>query len=141
MCWTLLAYPSMVTHMQPPNRTQPHNYTQPHPQTTRQKARRQVLAARLTYDAERSKLKNASATSAERVRLEMEASEDEFVACVDDAMGKMKAVVERSDLIKCLTDLASAQRTYFKLAAQALEDLVPELEELVVTNEALASGS
>lgn len=88
----------------------------------------------------------------------MEAAEDEFVAAVDDAMGKMKAVVENPEPLKNLADLVAAQLAYYKVsvyfqhcwlpglelmrvpfqeAYEALAEVSPELDELQVTNEAL----
>ena len=45
----------------------------------------------------------------------MEAAEDEFVAAVDDAMGKMKAVVESPNALKHLADLVAIQLEYYKV--------------------------
>ncbi|KAI8820632.1 uncharacterized protein EV422DRAFT_56989 [Fimicolochytrium jonesii] len=101
------------------------------------KARKSVQSVRLTYDACRARLKAARPEHVEAVRQEMEAAEDEFVAAVDDAMGKMKAVVETTETFKNLADLVSAQLKYFKEAAEALSEVAPELDELTVTNEAL----
>lgn len=46
----------------------------------------------------------------------MEKSEDEFVAAVDDAMGKMKAVIESNDALRCLSDLVAIQLQYHKVS-------------------------
>lgn len=48
------------------------------------------------------------------LRAEMEKAEDEFVSVVDDAMGKMKTVVEGPETIKNLADMVKAQLKYFK---------------------------
>ncbi|KAI9326438.1 BAR domain-containing family protein [Zopfochytrium polystomum] len=101
------------------------------------KARRNVQAVRLNYDAARAKLKAARPEREEAARQEMEATEDEFVAVVDDAMGKMTAVVESPEPLKNLADLVAAQLKYFKEAHEALAELSPEIDELQVTNEAL----
>jgi len=66
-------------------------------------------------------------------------SEDEFVAAVDEAMGKMKLVTENGEMLRCLSDLVAIQLQYHKAAYEALAQLGPELDELVVTNEALYS--
>ncbi len=105
------------------------------------RARRAVQTARLSYDAARATLKSATPATAERARLDMEAAEDEFVGCVDTAMAKMKAVAGRSELLRALADLATAQRDYHRLAAAARDELVPELQELQATDAALASPS
>ncbi len=81
----------------------------------------------------------------------MTQAEDEFVAAVDEAMGKMKLVVENGEGLRALADLVAIQQQYHKVysnyilicqaAAEALAELSPELDELVVTNEALYSPS
>jgi hypothetical protein len=45
----------------------------------------------------------------------MVTAEDEFVAAVDEAMGKMKLVVENGDAIRCLADLVAIQLQYHKV--------------------------
>ncbi|KAJ3112871.1 hypothetical protein HDU96_004054 [Phlyctochytrium bullatum] len=103
------------------------------------KARRKVQSARLAYDAARARLKTAKPEREEAARNEMEAMEDEFVAVVDDAMGKMTLVVENGagTALKSLAELVSAQLIYFKTAHEILSELGPEIDELQVTNEAL----
>ncbi|KAJ3186525.1 hypothetical protein HDU85_007345 [Gaertneriomyces sp. JEL0708] len=101
------------------------------------RARKNVHSVRLTYDACRARLKSAKPEHVDVIRQEMEASEDEFVAAVDDAMGKMKAVVENPAPLKNLADLVAAQLAYFKEAYELLSEAVPEIDELQVTNEAL----
>ena len=80
-----------------------------------QKARKNVQSIRLTYDACRTKLKSAKPEHVEQARVEMEAAEDEFVAAVDDAMGKMKLVVESPEPLKALADLVAVQLAYYKV--------------------------
>ncbi|KAJ3034173.1 hypothetical protein HDV00_005392 [Rhizophlyctis rosea] len=101
------------------------------------KARKNVQSIRLTYDACRTKLKSAKPEHVEAARVEMEAAEDEFVAAVDDAMGKMKLVVESPEPLKGLADLVAVQLAYFKEAYEILAEVSPEIDELQVTNEAL----
>ena len=101
------------------------------------KARRNVQSVRLTYDALRTRLKASTPTRADELRTEMERSEDEFVGAVDEAMGKMKEVVGHSEALKCLSDLVAIQLQYHKSVFEVLSELSPELDELVVTNEAL----
>ena len=104
------------------------------------KARRNVQNARLTYDACRSRLKSSSPERADALRTEMEKSEDEFVMAVDEAMGKMKLVVENSETLKLLGHLVTVQTQYHKTVYDILAELGPEIDELVVTNEALYSS-
>ncbi|KAJ1547510.1 hypothetical protein HK405_005666 [Cladochytrium tenue] len=101
------------------------------------RARRNVNAVRLEYDAARARLRVARPEREEAARQEMEKIEDEFVAVVDDAMGKMTAVVESPEPLRNLADLVTAQLAYFKEAHEALAELAPEIDELQVTNEAL----
>ena len=56
----------------------------------------------------------------EAARSEMEAAEDEFVSAVDDAMSKMKMVVEAPETLKTLNDLIKAQLAYHKLAFEVI---------------------
>ncbi|KAJ3083810.1 hypothetical protein BCR33DRAFT_720725 [Rhizoclosmatium globosum] len=101
------------------------------------KARRSVVAVRLNYDAARAKLKASTKPEEEaKLRAEMEATEDEFVSVVDDAMAKMKLVVESPEPLKNLSDFVAAELAYFKAAHEALAELSPEIDELQVTNEA-----
>jgi hypothetical protein len=79
------------------------------------KSRKNVQAVRLTYDAFRAKVKSARPEHADAARQEMEVAEDEFVAAVDESMGKMKLVVESPHLIKHLADLVATQLQYFKV--------------------------
>ncbi|TPX65813.1 hypothetical protein SpCBS45565_g04854 [Spizellomyces sp. 'palustris'] len=101
------------------------------------KARKNVQSVRLAYDACRARLKAAKPENVDVVRTEMEAAEEDFVAAVDDAMGKMNAVVENPEPLKNLADLVAAQLAYFKEAYEALAEVSPEMDELQVTNEAL----
>ena len=94
---------------------QPYNTTLNQTIAHAMKARRAVAAIRLNYDAARAKLKTARPDREEALRAEMEAVEDEFVAVVDDAMGKMTLVVESPEPLKNLADLVAAQLAYFKV--------------------------
>lgn len=69
----------------------------------------------MTYDSCRSRLKSATPARAEAVREEMVKSEDEFVGAVDEAMSKMKAVVDNGDALRCLSDLVAIQLSYHKV--------------------------
>ncbi len=83
-----------------------------------------MQAVRLNYDAARAKLKTARPERMEAARTEMEAAEDEFVSAVDDAMGKMKLVVEAPETLKNLADLIKAQLAYFKEAFEVCTILI-----------------
>lgn len=101
------------------------------------KARKNVQSVRLVYDACRGRLRSAQPQRAEGIRSELEKCEDEFVAAVDDAMGKMKRVVENNDLLRHLADLVAVQLQYHKAVFECLSELSPEIDELVVTNDAM----
>ncbi|TPX74573.1 hypothetical protein CcCBS67573_g04164 [Chytriomyces confervae] len=105
------------------------------------KARRHVSLVRLNYDSARAKLKTAKPQQEDAARAEMEATEDAFVAAVDDAMSKMALVVDSTEPIKNWAKLVEAQLAYYKQAHEVLAGLVPEIEELMVTNEALKAPS
>ncbi|KAI8621308.1 hypothetical protein BC830DRAFT_1095076 [Chytriomyces sp. MP71] len=101
------------------------------------KARRQVTMVRLNYDSARAKLKTAKPSQEEAARAEMEATEDAFVQAVDDAMNKMSAVVGSGEVLRSLTELVKAQLEFYKKAHEAMSELLPEMEELTLTSEAL----
>ncbi|KAH6561924.1 hypothetical protein BASA60_011301 [Batrachochytrium salamandrivorans] len=105
------------------------------------KSRRNVHSVRLTYDACRSRLKTAPPERAEPLRTEMEKAEDEFVIAVDDSMGRMKLVIENSDLLRAVADLIAIQLQYHKSVYEVLAEVSPEIDELVVTNEALYTSA
>ncbi|KAI9330982.1 BAR domain-containing family protein [Obelidium mucronatum] len=105
------------------------------------RARRNVQGARLNYDAARAKMKSVKPGSEEGARAEMEATEDAFVAAVDDAMSKMTLVVESPEPLRNLADLVAAQLNYFKAAHEALAALSPEIDELQITSEALRNSA
>ncbi|KAJ3215272.1 hypothetical protein HK099_006441 [Clydaea vesicula] len=96
------------------------------------KARKNVHSVRLTYDAKRVALKNAKPEFAEAAKADMELAEDEFVQAVDVSMGLMKAVVESNEPLKNLADLVSAQLKYHKKAYEVLQNLSPDLDELII---------
>jgi hypothetical protein len=103
------------------------------------KSRRAVESARLTYDSLRSRYTTASPNTSESIRTEQTDAEDAFVQAVDDSMTKMKEAVETGEALKCLSDFVAIQLQYHKEAFEALSELSPEIDELVVTNEALYS--
>ncbi|KAI9015540.1 hypothetical protein DFJ74DRAFT_609501 [Hyaloraphidium curvatum] len=101
------------------------------------KARKDVQTCRLNYDACKQRVKTAKPEKLEAARHEMEKAEDEFVAAVEDAMNKMKAVVTSPQPLANLADLVAAQLAYYKEAYESLSELSPEIDELQITNEAL----
>jgi len=77
-----------------------------------QKARKDVQTSRLNYDACKQRVKSAKPDRLEATRHEMEKAEDEFVAAVEDAMNKMKAVVTSPQPLANLADLVAAQVSF-----------------------------
>jgi hypothetical protein len=101
------------------------------------KSRRAVTAARLTYDSLRDRADIRSVS-----QLHAQQAKHDFLGQVETTMAKMKLVLEDGDALKCLSDLVAVQLQYHKAAFEALQDLSPILDELVLTNEAVsASGS
>jgi len=101
------------------------------------KARKNVSSARLNYDACKQKLKNAKIENVDFARNEMEAAEGEFVKAVEDAMAKMKVVIESSEPLKNLNSFIEAQLEYHKRCYEILSELSPEINELELNNEAM----
>ncbi|KAJ1813852.1 BAR domain-containing protein [Coemansia sp. RSA 2599] len=102
-----------------------------------QNARKQVGAARLSLDAAKAAFKSARADKADAARREVEAAEDHFVTVVEEATNLMRAVVESPENLRHLVHFVNAQLAFHKESAALLGDLAPELEEILVTQEAL----
>lgn len=101
------------------------------------KARKNVQSARLNYDACKHKLKVSKVENVNEAHAEMDVAENEFVKAVEDAMAKMKAVIESSEPLKNLNELVLAQLEYHKRCYEILEELSPEISELQLANEAM----
>jgi hypothetical protein len=101
------------------------------------KARKNVSSARLNYDACKKKLKNAKIEYVDNARNEMETAEGEFVKAVEDAMAKMKIVIESSEPLKNLNSFIEAQLEYHKIVYEILSELSPEINKLELNNEAM----
>ncbi|OMJ25010.1 Protein GVP36 [Smittium culicis] len=102
-----------------------------------QKLRKDVQGARLALDASKSSLKSATPAKENALRIEVEKSEDVFVTVVEDAMKQMRSVLESPDVIQSVSALASAQLEYYKEAQNILSSLIPELDEIRLTQDAL----
>lgn len=94
------------------------------------KARKLVENKRLSYDAARASLKNARPEKEASLRVTLETLEDEFAAATEDAVATLKQVVESASVLSELVEFVTAQLAYHKAAAQLLEDLLPNLENL-----------
>ncbi|KAJ3341821.1 hypothetical protein HDU93_003942 [Gonapodya sp. JEL0774] len=105
------------------------------------KARKQVQSARLNYDACKQRAATAPPARQEAARAEVEKAEDEFVAAVESAMDKMKAVVASPEPLRNVADLVASMLAFYKDGFETLSELSPELDELLVTNEALLKST
>ncbi|KAL1919836.1 uncharacterized protein VTP21DRAFT_1767 [Calcarisporiella thermophila] len=101
------------------------------------KARRRVLSQRLNLDAVRAKHRNVRPERVEVAQFEIEQAEDQFVIAVEEATALMRAALESPEPLRNLGDFVAAQLTYFKEASELLAGLVPDLDEIQVTQEAL----
>ncbi|KAJ1644543.1 BAR domain-containing protein [Coemansia erecta] len=102
-----------------------------------QNARKQVGAARLSLDAAKGAFKNAHGDKVDGARREVEGAEDHFVTVVEEAMKLMRAVVESPENLRHLVAFVNAQLAFHRESSALLADLAPELEEILVTQEAL----
>lgn len=93
------------------------------------KARKNVHQARLSLDAAKSALKNASAEQVADRQTEVEQAEDEFVAAIEDAVTVMKNVLETPEVVRALAQFAEAQLAFHKQAVEQLEAVVPQLDK------------
>ncbi|KAJ2376396.1 BAR domain-containing protein [Coemansia sp. RSA 2607] len=99
-------------------------------------ARKQVAAARLELDAAKSSML-AATKNVDEARMHVEAMEDRFVTCIEEATKLMEAVVASPETLRHLAELVSAQLAFHKECAALLGDLAPELDEILTTQEAL----
>ncbi|KAF7309795.1 hypothetical protein MIND_00351400 [Mycena indigotica] len=99
------------------------------------KARQAVRSSRLELDAAKQTLKNASPAKQEQARLEVENAEDDLVQKTEVAITLMKTVLENPEPLKNLNELAKAQLAYFSAAAESLNSIQGEVEELSVAAE------
>ncbi|KAG0164243.1 hypothetical protein DFQ28_010648 [Apophysomyces sp. BC1034] len=105
------------------------------------KARQNVQSVRLSLDACKARYRAARPEKSDAARLEVEQAEDQFVTAVEEATSMMKAVLEDPEPYRHLAELVAAQAAYFKEALELVSELVPELEEIHVTQESLHQGS
>ncbi|KAH8826802.1 BAR domain-containing family protein [Flagelloscypha sp. PMI_526] len=99
------------------------------------KARQAVRTSRLELDAAKQGLKNASPARQEIARLEVENAEDDLVQKTEVAITLMKAVLDNPEPLKNLNELVKAQLTFFATAAEALNGVQGEIEDLSVAAE------
>ncbi|KAI9478599.1 MAG: Bin/amphiphysin/Rvs domain for vesicular trafficking-domain-containing protein [Benjaminiella poitrasii] len=101
------------------------------------KARRQVQLKRLALDAAKTDYRESPANKLDAARLEVEQAEDQFVGAVEEATHLMKSLLEDPEPFRDLADFAQVQLSYFKEAQELFSSLVPELEEIRITQESL----
>jgi len=99
------------------------------------KARQAVRASRLELDSAKQSLKNANPARQEQARLEVENAEDDLVQKTEVAITLMKTVLENPEPIKNLNELTKAQLMFFSAAAESLNGIQGEVEELSVAAE------
>ncbi|VDC00442.1 unnamed protein product [Peniophora sp. CBMAI 1063] len=118
-----------------------HGFTHPWQQTLNNSiklamnARGAVRASRLELDAAKQTLKNAGPAKQEQARLEVENAEDDLVQKTEVAITMMKAVLDNPEPVKNINELVKAQLNYFAAAADALNTVQGEVEELAVAAE------
>ncbi|THU98535.1 hypothetical protein K435DRAFT_828395 [Dendrothele bispora CBS 962.96] len=99
------------------------------------KARQAVRVSRLELDAAKQTLKNANPSRQEQARLEVENAEDDLVQKTEVAITLMKTVLENPEPLKNINELVKAQLNYLSVAAEALNTVQDEIEELSVAAE------
>ncbi|KAI5121530.1 hypothetical protein M0805_002590 [Coniferiporia weirii] len=99
------------------------------------KARQAVAASRLELDAAKQAFKTAGPARQEQARLEVENAEDDLVQKTEVAITLMKTVLENPEPLKNLNELVKAQLAYNAAAAEALNAIQGDVEELSVAAE------
>ncbi|KAF7416198.1 hypothetical protein PC9H_002462 [Pleurotus ostreatus] len=99
------------------------------------KARQAVKVSRLELDAAKQSLKTASPARQEQARLEVENAEDDLVQKTEVAITLMKTVLENPEPLKNLNELVKAQLMFFATAAEALQGVQGDIEDLSVAAE------
>lgn len=99
------------------------------------KARQAVKVSRLELDAAKQTLKSASPNKQDQARLQVENAEDDLVQKTEVAITLMKAVLENPESISSLNNLIKSQITFYAAAADALNSIQGDLEELAVAKE------
>lgn len=101
------------------------------------RARKNVTNLRLTLDSLKSTQKASNPQRAESMQLEVEKAEDSFIEAVDECQRLMKHVVESNSVMSLIHQLVMLQLAYYKQSVQSLSNLVPELDEMLLTHDAL----
>ncbi|KAL6450202.1 GVP36 Protein GVP36 [Candida maltosa Xu316] len=107
---------------------------------------KKVEDKRIDYDLARSNLAGCTNPQKEpKLRVDMENAEDEFANTVEDAINIMQNVLENAKPLEEFLELIKAQLAYHKLAAELLDGMVKDFEELIdeqhkLSGSATASG-
>ncbi|KZT57981.1 hypothetical protein CALCODRAFT_452219 [Calocera cornea HHB12733] len=99
------------------------------------KARAAVKQSRLELDAAKQTMKNASPQRQEQARLEVENAEDDLVQKTEVAITLMKTLLDNPEPLKNLNELVKAQLIFHATAAEALQTVQGDIEELTVAAE------
>lgn len=117
------------------------------------KARQSVATSRLELDAAKQTFKTAGPAKQEQARLEVENAEDDLVQKIEVAITLMKTVLEKvsakyilseADILislsqpeplQNLNELVKAQLSFFSTAAESLNAIQGDIEELSVAAE------
>ncbi|KAF8317415.1 hypothetical protein DL93DRAFT_2134332 [Clavulina sp. PMI_390] len=100
------------------------------------KARQAVRVSRLELDAAKQALKTAAPARQEQARLEVEHAEDDLVQKTEVAISMMKNVLDNPEPLKNLNELVKAQLLFHSQAAETLQAVQGEIEELSVAADA-----
>ncbi|EJT98114.1 hypothetical protein DACRYDRAFT_24635 [Dacryopinax primogenitus] len=106
--------------------------------TVAMKARAAVKQSRLELDAAKQgyyRMKNASPQRQEQARLEVENAEDDLVQKTEVAITLMKTLLDNPEPLKNLNELVKAQLVFHSTAAEALQGIQGDIEELTVAAE------
>ncbi|KAJ1503743.1 hypothetical protein HMI55_002335 [Coelomomyces lativittatus] len=71
------------------------------------------------------------------MQMEVEKAEDAFIEAVEECQSLMKKVIESNFVMTLVHQMVLLQLAFHKQSVQTLSNLVPELDEMLLTHEAL----
>lgn len=86
------------------------------------KVRKEVQSKRLQYDIARTNLMNAKPEKEASLRVQMETLEDDFAQATEHATIVMQDVIDNSDIVSRVNELARAQLAYFELSSSLMKE-------------------
>ncbi|CCD22424.1 Gvp36p NDAI_0A02660 [Naumovozyma dairenensis CBS 421] len=92
-----------------------------------QKVRKDVQNKRLQYDVARTNLLNAKPEKEASLRVQMELLEDQFAQATEHATLVMNEIIENSNFMEYLNELARAQLAYYQLSSNIMNDFVKNI--------------